>query len=39
VEVTAAKPDPPVERPVHRAPVINTINTTAEAAEREETAK
>jgi hypothetical protein len=36
VEVIAAKPDAPVERPVHRAPVINT---TAEAAEREETAK
>jgi hypothetical protein len=39
VEVIAAKPDAPVERPgapVHRAPVINT---TAEAAEREETAQ
>jgi hypothetical protein len=30
VEVIAAKPDAPVERPLHRAPVINT---TAEAAE------
>jgi hypothetical protein len=35
VEIIAAKPDAPASSPVHRAPVINT---TAEAAEREETA-